>query len=134
SQSSALADFLRAGFSLLPGEPKTLQWYALKYESASPTYAIFDTFAEEEGRAAHLNGEIESALVANAPTLVAGAPQINKAQVLASKVQKADVKLGLRVLAEAKPNKVEDAKQFLIVRLLVQLLNFKFQIQGEALT
>ncbi|KAL5522148.1 hypothetical protein ACEPAF_2005 [Sanghuangporus sanghuang] len=38
-----------------------------------PTFAIFDTFAEEEGRAAHLAGKIAEALVANAPSLIAGA-------------------------------------------------------------
>ena len=62
-----------------------------------------------------VTGKIAEALVANAPTLIAGTPQINKVQVLASKVQKADVKLGLRVLAAAKADKVEDVKQFLIV-------------------
>ncbi|KAL5500978.1 hypothetical protein ACEPAH_9365 [Sanghuangporus vaninii] len=116
-QASAVADFLRVGHSLLKDEPLTLQWYALRYESSTPTFAIFDTFAEEEGRAAHLTGKIAEALVANAPSLIAGAPQINKAKILASKVQKAEVKFGLRVLAEAKEHKVEDAKNFLISAL-----------------
>ncbi|KAL5480344.1 hypothetical protein ACEPAI_1614 [Sanghuangporus weigelae] len=116
-QASAVTDFLRAGHSLLKDEPLTLQWYALQYESSTPTFAIFDTFAEEEGRATHLTGKIAEALVANAPSLIAGAPQINKAKILASKIQKAEVKLGLRVLAEAKEDKVEDVKNFLISAL-----------------
>ncbi|KAL5514120.1 hypothetical protein ACEPAG_2881 [Sanghuangporus baumii] len=127
-QVSAVTDFLRAGHSLLKDEPLTLQWYALQYESSNstPTFAIFDTFAEEEGRTAHLTGKIAEALVANAPSLIAGAPQINKAKILASKIQKAEVKLGLLVLAEAKENKVEDAKNFLISALPL--------VEEEALT
>lgn len=34
-----------------------------------------------------VEGKIAEALVANAPTLIAGAPQINKAVILASKVR-----------------------------------------------
>ncbi|THG93335.1 hypothetical protein EW145_g8404, partial [Phellinidium pouzarii] len=62
-------------------------------------------------------GKIAGALFANAPTLVSGAPQINKVEVLASKVQKGNVKVGLRVLAEAKRDKVDEVKQFLISAL-----------------
>jgi len=113
--------FLLAGRGIVDGEPLTLQWYAVKYTSDSyastPTFAIFDTFAAEEGRGAHLTGKVAEALVANAPALIVGGPQINKAEVLASKVQKADVKVGLRVLVEAKPDKVEDVKNFLISAL-----------------
>ncbi|KAH8113073.1 hypothetical protein DFH11DRAFT_359912 [Phellopilus nigrolimitatus] len=120
-KAPAVADFLHIGHSLLQAEPLTLQWYALQYtEDAykeTPTFAIFDTFAGEEGRAAHMGGKIAEALIAGAPSLVAGSPQINKADILASKVEKADVKVGLRVLAEAKADKVEDVRNFLISAL-----------------
>ena len=64
SQDQAVADFLLAGRQIVDGEPLTLQWYAFKYTHSlktgsavtSPTYAIFDTFAGEEGRNAHLTG------------------------------------------------------------------------------
>lgn len=48
-------DFLQAGRKLVDNEPLTLQWYAVRYESGG-TYAIFDTFAADEGRNAHLTG------------------------------------------------------------------------------
>lgn len=56
--------FLLAGRGIVDGEPLTLQWYAVKYTSESyastPTFAIFDTFAGEEGRGAHLTGMVIS--------------------------------------------------------------------------
>ena len=54
--------FLLAGRGIVDGEPLTLQWYAVKYTEESyakePTFAIFDTFAAEEGRGAHLTGNV----------------------------------------------------------------------------
>ena len=50
--------FLENGRGLLDAEPKTLDWYAFKYEGGfKPVFGIFDTFAEEEGRQAHLTGK-----------------------------------------------------------------------------
>ncbi|KAI5122264.1 hypothetical protein M0805_007128 [Coniferiporia weirii] len=122
-KASDVADFLRAGHALLAAEPLTLQWYAVRYDASGEgaggekaTFAIFDTFAGEEGRGAHVGGKIAEALVANAPTLVEGAPEINKVEILASKIQRSDsgVTVGLRVLAEAKPGKVDEVRAFLI--------------------
>lgn len=48
-----------------------------------------------------MKDRIIEALVANASMMIAGAARINKATLLASKSQKCDVKVGLRVLAEA---------------------------------
>jgi len=47
-------------------------------------FGIFDTFANEVGRNAHLSGEIAKALGARANELLAGPPQIEKEEVLAS--------------------------------------------------
>jgi len=117
-KETSVSDFLDAGHKLLADEPLTLQWYALKYDDPAyadkPHYAIFDTFAAEEGREAHLNGKIAEALMANAPKLLSTTPTINKTQILASKVEKVDVKVGLRVIVKAKPDKVEEVKKFLI--------------------
>jgi len=38
------------------------------------TYGIFDTFADESGRQAHLTGKVAQALMAKAPELFAKAP------------------------------------------------------------
>ena len=48
-------------------------------------YGIFDTFADENGRNAHLNGEIAKALFGKAKELLAKAPDIAKPEILASK-------------------------------------------------
>ena len=49
------------------------------------TYGIFDTFADENGRNAHLNGEIAKALFTKAKDLLAKSPEIVKPEILASK-------------------------------------------------
>ena len=46
--------------------------------------AIFDTFANEAGRNAHLTGEIAKALTARASELFAVPPQVEKVEVLAN--------------------------------------------------
>ena len=82
-KEQALEDFLRSGLELALSEPKTLQWYAVKFDRR--TFAIFDTFADEDGREAHLSGRIAAALMARAPELLAEAPRIEKHDVLAAK-------------------------------------------------
>jgi quinol monooxygenase YgiN len=51
-----------------------------------PTFGIFDAFADEAGRSAHLAGPIAAALMANAPELLAEPPQIEHVDVLAAKL------------------------------------------------
>jgi quinol monooxygenase YgiN len=46
---------------------------------------VFDTFNDEAGRNAHLNGEIAKALMAKASELFAEAPKIHKIDILADK-------------------------------------------------
>ena len=47
-------------------------------------FGIFDTFANEAGRNAHLSGEIAKALKVRANELFAVPPQVGKVEVLAS--------------------------------------------------
>ena len=61
--------FLAQGASLANNEPKTVTWYGVKM--APGMYGVFDTFNDEEGRDAHLNGQIAKALMAKAPELFA---------------------------------------------------------------
>lgn len=49
------------------------------------TFGIFDSFDDEAGRQAHLEGEIAKALMDNADRLLAKPPQIDKVEVLAAK-------------------------------------------------
>jgi quinol monooxygenase YgiN len=76
-------EFLKSAQPLAEREEGTLTWYAVKLGPGK--YAIFDTFADENGRNAHLNGEIAKALMAKANDLLAKPPDIAKPEVLASK-------------------------------------------------
>ena len=75
--------FLETGAQMATIEKGTVTWYAFK--EADGRYGIFDTFEEEAGREAHLNGEIAKALMAHAPELLSEAPTIRKIAVLATK-------------------------------------------------
>jgi quinol monooxygenase YgiN len=74
--------FLKSAQPLASQESGTLKWYAIKL--ARGKFGIFDTFANEAGRNAHLSGEIAKALGARANDLLAVPPQIEKVEVLAS--------------------------------------------------
>ncbi|HEY9130954.1 MAG TPA: antibiotic biosynthesis monooxygenase [Dyella sp.] len=79
-----VAAFLAGAQALVDAEPGTVAWFAIRLDQQ--TFAIFDAFATEEGRDAHLNGAVAAALMANASALLAEMPQIRKAQVLADKL------------------------------------------------
>ena len=74
--------FLKSAQPLARDENGTLKWYAIKFGPGK--FGIFDTFANETGRNAHLSGEIAKALGARASELLAVPPQIEKVEVLAS--------------------------------------------------
>jgi len=78
-----LQDFLKSALPLAETEQETIRWYALQIGPS--TFGIFDTFAAEEGRQAHLDGDIAAALMANAATLLAKDPVIEKVSLLAVK-------------------------------------------------
>jgi quinol monooxygenase YgiN len=78
-----LGAFLKQGRELAVAESGTVTWYAFKISDTS--YGIFDTFEDEDGRQAHLNGEIPTALGQVAPDLLASAPDIRTVDVLAVK-------------------------------------------------
>lgn len=77
------ADFLKSALTLAEAEPGTIRWYALQIGPS--TFGIFDTFADEAGRDAHLSGEIAKALMAHADELLTAAPVIEKVDLLAVK-------------------------------------------------
>jgi quinol monooxygenase YgiN len=79
--------FLASAIPLVEAEPKTIQWYGVKFTNFStPTFAIFDTFCSECGRQTHLNGKVAGALFDNADALLSAAPEIDPGNILASKV------------------------------------------------
>jgi quinol monooxygenase YgiN len=75
--------FLKQGASMAHNEPKTVNWYGVKV--APGVYGVFDTFNDESGRDAHMNGEIAKALMAKAPDLFLNELQIEKMEILADK-------------------------------------------------
>ena len=78
-----LAAFLEQGRALAAEEEGTVTWYAFKLSDT--TYGIFDTFAGEEGRQAHLNGQIPAALSQVAADLLAEDPDIRTTDIIAVK-------------------------------------------------
>jgi quinol monooxygenase YgiN len=78
-----LKSFLKSALPLAQAETGTTSWYALKIGAAN--FGIFDTFADANGRDAHLSGEIAKALFAKAEDLFAKPPMIEQPEILAAK-------------------------------------------------
>jgi len=78
------AKFLQSALPLAQQEAATTVWFA--WRIGPSTFGIFDAFADESGRQAHLTGQIAASLMAKAPDLFKGAPSIEKLDVLAAKL------------------------------------------------
>jgi hypothetical protein len=78
-----LGRFLESGRALAVAEAGTVTWYAFKISDTS--YGIFDTFETEDGRQAHINGEIPKALAEVGAELLATDPDIRPIDILAVK-------------------------------------------------
>lgn len=83
-KESEVESFLKQGAQMAQVETGTINWYAFKEDKAG-TFGIFDTFNDEAGREAHLNGEIAKALMAKADEYFAEAPAIYKITLIAEK-------------------------------------------------
>lgn len=83
-KAEAVKEFLLYALPFVEDEPETLHWFA--YRKSETEFGIFDTFAGESGRNAHLQGKVAEALMAHAADLLATPPSIQKFDVLASKV------------------------------------------------
>ena len=82
--------FLVNALAIVQDEPATTTWYALKLGPS--TFGIFDTFPDDAGRQAHLSGRVAALLKAETAQLFAKPPSIEKLDVLASKVPRAEEK------------------------------------------
>ncbi|WP_267361268.1 MULTISPECIES: antibiotic biosynthesis monooxygenase [unclassified Methylobacterium] len=83
-QEAAVEAFLRDSQPVVQNEPGTIVWFGLRLGPS--TFGIFDAFPDEAGRDAHLSGRVAAALKEKAANLFATAPQIEKLDVLASKL------------------------------------------------
>jgi quinol monooxygenase YgiN len=79
-----LASFLASALPLANQEARTVVWFAIRLGTSR--FGIFDAFAGEEGRTAHLEGPIAQALMAKAGELLAEPPRIEHVDVLAAKL------------------------------------------------
>lgn len=75
---------LRGAKHSVDKEPGTVTWFA--FRQSDTVFGVFDTFDDEQGRAAHLQGEVAAALGEIAGTMLASAPSISEVDVLGVKV------------------------------------------------
>ena len=76
-------EFLKSALPMAQAETGTTTWYAVKMGPSK--FGIFDTFADDQARDAHLSGEIAKALFAKADELLVEKPEIDKPEILAAK-------------------------------------------------
>ena len=82
-KEEVLGDLLRSAQALAAQEPGTVVWYA--FRAGPRSFGIFDAFADDAGRDAHLQGRIAAALLGRADELLASPPDIRKVDVIAVK-------------------------------------------------
>ena len=79
-----VSNFLSGALPIVQSETGTAAWFAIRM--GPTTFGIFDVFADEAGRKAHLAGQVAAALIAKSPELFAKPPAIEQVDVLASKM------------------------------------------------
>jgi quinol monooxygenase YgiN len=79
-----VADLVKQARALVMDEPGTVAWFAVRLGPSS--FAIFDAFDDEQGRKAHIQGEVAAALIQKAPELFANSIEIVKVDVVADKL------------------------------------------------
>lgn len=80
-----LEEFLHAQLSFAIGEPATIAWFVIKL--APGIFGLFDAFADESGRKAHLEGEIAKTLEGDVGrNLLAKPPTVEFFNILAAKL------------------------------------------------
>ena len=86
-KEQAVADFLIDGLELTNRETTTPIWFALQLSPT--TFGVFDAFASEEDRQAHLAGNMAAALMSRVDEMLAKPPSIEPVDILAMKNQAA---------------------------------------------
>ncbi|HEU4535017.1 MAG TPA: hypothetical protein VFS00_12910 [Polyangiaceae bacterium] len=80
---AAVEALLKKGPSIVANEAGTKFWFGLRL--GPRTFGIFDAFPNDDGRDAHLAGELAEKLFAVAPDVLAAPPTIEVVDVLAQK-------------------------------------------------
>jgi len=76
--------FLKSGLALVEAEPATTAWFGLRFGPSS--FGIFDAFPDDDGRQAHVNGQVAAALAERGDELFAQPPSFEMVDVLAAKL------------------------------------------------
>jgi quinol monooxygenase YgiN len=79
-----IAALLRGAQVLAEQEQGTAAWFSFRQDAT--TFGVFDTFDDEHGRQAHLQGPIAAALGVAAETMLSAPPVIHQVDLLAVKV------------------------------------------------
>ncbi|MGA3124495.1 MAG: antibiotic biosynthesis monooxygenase [Polyangiaceae bacterium] len=82
-KEAELAELLVAGRAIVLQESGTPLWFAIRFDAS--TFGIFDAFADESARQAHLGGRLAAALMAKAGELLSEPPKIERVDILAEK-------------------------------------------------
>jgi hypothetical protein len=56
------------------------------FRESATMFGVFDTFDDEDGRTAHLNGRIADVLKEVGPTMFAATPEIRRTDILAARL------------------------------------------------
>ena len=83
-KESEVEALLTGALALAQDEQATTVWFALKLSASE--FGIFDAFADDSGRQAHLKGRIAAALMGKADELLAEPPRIDNVDILAAKL------------------------------------------------
>jgi quinol monooxygenase YgiN len=75
---------LKKALEMVDEEPATTVWFSFRL--GPTTFGIFDTFPDDSGRQAHLQGAVASALKERGPELLAEDPSIEPLDILAAKL------------------------------------------------
>jgi quinol monooxygenase YgiN len=82
-KATEVEQLLMTGRALVLEESGTALWFAVRFDAT--TFGIFDAFANESARQAHLSGRLAAALMAKAGELLAEPPKIERVDILAEK-------------------------------------------------
>jgi quinol monooxygenase YgiN len=82
-KAEELGSFLESSRDLAAAEEGTVTWYAFRVDET--TFGVFDTFTGEDGRDAHMKGEIATRLGEKAGELLDTDPDIRFIDVIARK-------------------------------------------------
>jgi len=77
-------DLLTGALSLAQAEEGTVTWFAFRL--GPTTFGVFDAFATDDARRAHLEGRIAQALLGQGAHLLAEEPDIRPVDILAAKL------------------------------------------------